>query len=799
MEINVRSTTKKWRLNDNMIKKEQDIIKLREMTKEYFKFNDTPETTPKIIWDSYKAVARGFFIQQKAIKNKYKYQRVKELQTEIDRKEMELKTNPGNEKILKQLGVLKNQKKNWELDKLANQIKWTKQYGYENANKPGKWLSRLIRKKRDAQQILQIKLKDREINTDKEIREEFKKYYKELYDKDQISQDDIVEYLCQQKLQKITDEQRLNLNKVIDIDEIKKAIKDLDANKAPGPDGFIAGFYKLEQDVVLQHLKKIMNLALTDKTIPDTWKEAEIIMIHKEGKDPSDVRNYRPISLLNTDYKIFTKILANRLTEFLQTWIEEDQTGFLPNRSTKDNVRIIVDAIEYYDQNCQKEVGFLSLDAEKAFDKLNWDFVKLLLKELDFGMQFINGIQSIYNQQKAKLRINGEITEEFEIKKGTRQGCPLSPLIFILAIEILLRSIRKDPNLKGIKIDKQEIKIRAFVDDLICIVENPKSKLKDWLEKIEKFGKLAGVSINKDKTVILTKNISLKDQEEIKRISGLEIVKKIKYLGIWIGVKNNQLLELNYSIKWKEIKKDLENWKDLNLSLLGRIATVKTNILPKLLYLFRNIPIIRNMKLINGWNKEISRFIWKNKKPRIKLAIMITPKSKGGFGLPDFKLYHEACTLDWIMDWVKLEKIKILTLEGYDLRKGWHSYLWCDQFKTEKNFGNHFIRSSLIKTWIKYKRYFYGKTPLWFSPLEAHQRRLLGWNNWPTYREILKKPLRTEETPQIEELKELQKGYSNVSWYQYLQIKESFKKDKEVGFNLCNGFWDNILLRKKKS
>uniref|UniRef100_A0A803TSI0 Reverse transcriptase domain-containing protein n=1 Tax=Anolis carolinensis TaxID=28377 RepID=A0A803TSI0_ANOCA len=293
-----------------------------------------------------------------------------------------------------------------------------------------------------------------------------------------------------------------------------------------------------------------MNLALTERIIPESWKEAEIIMIHKEGKDPSDVRNYRPISLLNTDYKIFTKILANRLTEFLQMWIGEDQAGFLPNRGTKENVRIIVDAIEYYDQNCQIEVGFLSLDAEKAFDKLNWDFVKLLLKELDFGTQFINGIQAIYDQQKAKLRINGQITEEFEIKKGTRQGCPLSPLIFIFALEILLRSIRKDKNLKGIKLDKQEIKIRAFADDIICIVENPKSKIKDWLYKIEEFGKLAGVRINKDKTVILTKNISLEDQVTLKKISGLEIVKKIKYLGIWVGKKNNQLLELNYGAKW---------------------------------------------------------------------------------------------------------------------------------------------------------------------------------------------------------------------------------------------------------
>uniref|UniRef100_A0A803TPZ1 Reverse transcriptase domain-containing protein n=1 Tax=Anolis carolinensis TaxID=28377 RepID=A0A803TPZ1_ANOCA len=85
------------------------------------------------------------------------------------------------------------------------------------------------------------------------------------------------------------------------------------------------------------------------------------------------------------------------------------------------------------------------------------------------GNQFLNGIKAIYEKQYAKIKINGMLTEEFEIQKGTRQGCPLSPLIFIFTLEILLRSIRKEENLKGIKIEKQEIKVRAFADDVICI------------------------------------------------------------------------------------------------------------------------------------------------------------------------------------------------------------------------------------------------------------------------------------------------------------------------------------------
>uniref|UniRef100_A0A803TRG2 Reverse transcriptase domain-containing protein n=1 Tax=Anolis carolinensis TaxID=28377 RepID=A0A803TRG2_ANOCA len=501
-----------------------------------------------------------------------------------------------------------------------------------------------------------------------------------------------------------------------------------------------------------------MNLALTNGIIPESWKEAEIIMIYKEGTNSDEVQNYRPISLLNNDYKIFTKILANQFKTFLADWVSEEQTGFLPNRSVRDNIRTIIDTIEYYEVNQQKVLGLLSLDAEKAFDKLNWDFFKVLIQELDVGWQFQNGIKAIYNEQGAKIRINGQTTENFPINKGTRQGCPLSPLIFIFALELLIRNIKKDKNLKGMRIDKQEYKVRAFADDIICIIENPKHNIQIWLDKIEEFGKLAGLKINKNKTKILTKNMTNSSKDELREESGLDTPLKIKYLGIWISAKNNQLLELNYITKWKEIRRDLDAWKNLNLSLLGRVATIKMTILPKILYLFQNIPIIRNNNLFKVWQWDISRFIWNNKKPRIKHSTMITPKNKGGVGLPDLRMYHEACAMDWLKEWTNLQKIKILTLEGHDLRRGWHGYLWYNKVSVEKNFRNHFIRSSLIKVWEKYKNYLYTKTSLWLSPLEANQRRLLGWIEWPTYKDILKKESLIQKSPQIKDLIEIQKN-----------------------------------------
>lgn len=144
-----------------------------------------------------------------------------------------------------------------------------------------------------------------------------------------------------------------------------------------------------------------MNEALQGKEISDSWKEAAITQIHKEGSNDSDVKNYRQISLLNTDYKIYASILANRLKEYLVEYIGEDQVSFLPHRHLKDNIRILMNVIEVYDNLPGKKLGLTFVDAEKAFNNLNWEFMIRTLEEWNFGIKFINAVKGIYKEQKS--------------------------------------------------------------------------------------------------------------------------------------------------------------------------------------------------------------------------------------------------------------------------------------------------------------------------------------------------------------------------------------------------------------
>uniref|UniRef100_A0A2D4KNN7 Reverse transcriptase domain-containing protein n=1 Tax=Micrurus paraensis TaxID=1970185 RepID=A0A2D4KNN7_9SAUR len=198
------------------------------------------------------------------------------------------------------------------------------------------------------------------------------------------------------------------------------------------------------------------------KRIPKTWSEAYITLIPKEDMDLQQVKNYRPISLLNSDYKIFASILTERLKRYLNNFIHVDQNGFLPKRQIKDNIRIILDTLEYYEAHPEMQMALMFLYAQKAFDNVSWQFMLLQLAQMGFGKKFIQATETIYHKQTAKVMVNGELTEFIVIKKGTKQGCPLSPLLFVLTLEVLNRTIREEKEIKGMKIKKEEYKLQAL-------------------------------------------------------------------------------------------------------------------------------------------------------------------------------------------------------------------------------------------------------------------------------------------------------------------------------------------------
>lgn len=181
--------------------------------------------------------------------------------------------------------------------------------------------------------------------------------------------------------------------------------------------------------------------------------EAIIITIPKQGKDPSSPLNYRPISLLNSDLKIYAKILANRLVNITPQLIGPDQVGFTKGRQAPDSTRRILNITDQIHTDRTPSL-LLTLDAEKAFDRMHWIYISKTLDKFGFQGFIHSAIMALYSHPTAKVLKSGIISKTFPLTNGTRQGCPLSPLIFSLAIEPLAEYIRSTPNIKGITIGR---------------------------------------------------------------------------------------------------------------------------------------------------------------------------------------------------------------------------------------------------------------------------------------------------------------------------------------------------------
>uniref|UniRef100_A0A670HZZ5 Reverse transcriptase domain-containing protein n=1 Tax=Podarcis muralis TaxID=64176 RepID=A0A670HZZ5_PODMU len=791
MEMKLTTTgTFRWRMNDTLFRDEEIYKKAQKTLKDYFEINLRTDVEKRIIWDASKAVMRGFLIQQNSIKRKKQNERKEKLLEKIKEGEKKLRSKPKSHEILREIKYYQTQYMELMNQEIEWKIKQMRQRTFESADKCGKLLSWQLKKRQKLNTVTSLEMEGKIIHKPNEISNCFQSFFRKLYAQGPVDEQEIEEFIKKYGLPKISDQSKMILNEKITGQEIEGAIQNMQLGKSPGPDGLTARYYKALKEWIIQPLKEVCNEILEGKKAPESWKEAFISLIPKTETEKNQVKNYRPISLLNVDYKIFADILAKRLKRVLIGEIHKDQTGFLPGRHMSDNVRNIIDILELLEVNINRKAVLIFVDAEKAFDNICWTFMKKNLQGMGVGQGFENGIGAIYSKQKAKLIVNNVVTEEIPIEKGTRQGCPISPLLFITVLEVLLNMIRGDQLVKGVQVGARNYKLRAFADDLVLTLQQPDTSTKRVLELIEIFGQVAGFKLNKQKTKVLEKNLTMAEKEKFQSETGLVITKKVKYLGVNLTSKNVNLFKDNYDKCWTEVKKDLEIWSRLRLSLLGRIAVIKMNVLPRMLFLFQTLQILDKMDCFKRWQKDISKFVWQGKKPRINFKILTDAKDRGGFALPDLRLYYESAAFCWLKQWLLLENTDILDLEGYDNRFGWHAYIWYDKVKMHKGFKNHIVRKALYNVWIRYKDLLESKTPRWLSPMEAKETKKLNMESkWPKYCEII------EQDGERVKLQSYDKLKSKVrDWLHYLQINEVFKQDRKIGFQMERSKLETELL-----
>ena len=349
------------------------------------------------------------------------------------------------------------------------------------------------------------------------------------------------------------------------------------------------------------------------------------------------------------DYKIASKSIANRIKHTLPSIISPQQTGFIKGRYIGENVRLLFDILDHINENDLSSILFFS-DFEKAFDSLNHDFMIRCLKHFNFGDSLISWINLFYSKSISCTINNGHLSDFFPIERGVRQGCPLSPYLFIICIELLSYEISNNTLIKGICFKGQEIKNTLFADDATFITDGTERSFTTLVDVLDNFSYISGLNLNSTKCSALRaghlkhSNITFCKGKKFTWCSDSS-----KALGMVFcnNSNNNNIFVRNLQPKIDAFCNCLKQWQHRKLSLIGRITVIKSFAFPKLIY---PLTVLANppANYVKQIKNTMFDFLWNKKPDKIKRNIIINNYEYGGLKMLDIEKFMNSLKSSWI-------------------------------------------------------------------------------------------------------------------------------------------------------
>lgn len=530
-------------------------------------------------------------------------------------------------------------------------------------------------------------------------------YYQNLYSAEKCDQA-AMDWLLND-LPQLPDQHRNNLEQPLTFQELTTSAQEQAEGRSPGFDGLTAEFYKVFWELIGPDLYTVFIECMDSGSLPLSCRRAVITLLPKKG-DHSVLKNWRPVSLLGSDYKILSKALTNRMKKCIQTIIHKDQTFCIPDRSIFDNLFLIRDLLGYAELQ-KLDIGLISLDQEKAFDRVDHSYLLKTLEAFGLGPKFTSGIKLLYTDVYSLLKINGRLTRPFNVERGIRQGCGLSGLLYSIAIEPLLVALRKQ--LSGISpqissmTNAMRVKLTAYADDITIFVRSNEDT--EWVKScLKNFQAAASSKVNWDKSSAFLMG---QWREQVPPQLPQQCAWNshgLKILGIFFGKKS--YMEKNWDGLMDQTLGRLQRWKWIlpQLSYRGRILVIN-NLTASMLW-HRLTVLDPPIALIKCIQKACIDFFWDGFH-WLPPGILHLPLDEGGQGLIYIigkvkamrlhaaqRLLYNGSTTPWIRFGLAL--LRTLGGLGYDKQLFLMSPKDVEKIMSVPSFYN-----SVLKAWGMFK------------------------------------------------------------------------------------------------
>ena len=739
-----------WKFNNSLLKDIEYVTGINSLIGKHTSGIEE-DSDSQMEWELLKVKIKDFSQNYSRLKSTNNKNMLMKLYQQLGKVDSALSSNPHsivlqNEKqqIAVKIEIMERQK--IHAAQVRARVKWV-----EEGEKNSKYFLGLEKSKSNSKIMTGVLDKDNQLITKQsEILNVQKSFFAELYTRkvtDENMSEKVNKFLNNTDVPQLSESQRNGCEGNLTESELLSALKCLKNDASPGSDGLTVEFLK----VFWIHLKDILRLSLnssfTKGELSTTQRKAVITLIHKGKELPrNDLKNWRPISLTNSDYKLLAKTLANRLSDVIHSIVSPDQVGFIKGRRASTLLRLIDDVIEQLNQD--KSPGLLvSIDYTQAFDRISKDFMIAAFEKFGFGPDFIQWVKVIMANTQSCMIYCGWASDFFPVESGIRQGCPFSPLAFALAIEILAIKIRELGDIKGIVLGTNDdtilnrvLKIALYADDITLFMHD-EHDMQIAITLFKEFSTFSGLLINKSKSGAMWLGNRKNSNEAF---FGFQWKKKLKILGVYFA--NDQsasFIKENWEQRIENMKRIIHSWEKKDLSLIGKIHIIKTFLISQLIYFMQAFIIPEHV--LTEINQILFRFLWRKKNcnrkayEKVKRTVVCKNFENGGLKMIDIKQMQSAFLLQWAVslctskeseNWIHIPK-KLFSKFGKNM-VCFYANVKSKEFKGLDNITSYFWKR-VLSTWLDGNMQTddsLSSNLLWNNQLIKYQGKVIFFPDW---------------------------------------------------------------------